>query len=205
MVPYCDLANHATDNNSTFCISRDFKRWAVCRCCCGGDGRCARQQCLQCTMCRCKQLWLGAPLMCTPCCAAMHKHVLYHTTPYSGRLQLAAKGEPGTVSATGFAAACAVLCCAAPCSFSLRSLRDVTRGEELTISYGAEKPNNESLRDYGFTLAGNSHDRIQWGTAKGAEAQAAEQDKLRELFGLNEACLMEVGKGAAGVPQAWAV
>lgn len=26
MVPYCDLANHCTDHNSTFCISKDLKR-----------------------------------------------------------------------------------------------------------------------------------------------------------------------------------
>jgi hypothetical protein len=28
MVPYCDMANHCSSHNSTFCISKDFKRWA---------------------------------------------------------------------------------------------------------------------------------------------------------------------------------
>lgn len=26
LVPYCDLANHCSNHNSTFCIGRDFKR-----------------------------------------------------------------------------------------------------------------------------------------------------------------------------------
>lgn len=83
-----------------------------------------------------------------------------------------------------------------PCSFSLRSLQPLSKGEELTISYGAEKPNSEVLRDYGFVLFGNSHDRIQWGSSsrKVDETEAkAEREKLKGMYGLNEACLMEVG------------
>jgi hypothetical protein len=36
----------------------------------------------------------------------------------------------------------------------LQSLRPLTAGEELTISYGAVKPNAECLRDYGFVVPG---------------------------------------------------
>jgi hypothetical protein len=88
----------------------------------------------------------------------------------------------------------------------LRSLQPLSKGEELTISYGAEKPNSEVLRDYGFVLAGNSHDRIQWGSSssrKVIETEVkAERDKFRGMYGLNEACLMEVGgyrSGSRGV------
>jgi hypothetical protein len=39
-------------------------------------------------------------------------------------------------------------------SFQLQSLRSMSAGEELTISYGATKPNAECLRDYGFIVPG---------------------------------------------------
>lgn len=94
---------------------------------------------------------------------------------------------------------CVLLWCSCSCSFSLRSLRDLEKGEELTITYGAEKPNYESLRDYGFVLAGNSHDRISWAHAADAKEKAgngagtkAEISKGSSMYGLNEACLMEV-------------
>lgn len=86
-------------------------------------------------------------------------------------------------------------------SFSLRSLRPLAKGEELLISYGADKPNCEAVRDYGFVLAGNSHDRIQFGataaaaafTSKAAAAcDGAAGGAEAPLPGLNEACLMEV-------------
>lgn len=81
-------------------------------------------------------------------------------------------------------------------SFSLRSLRPLSKGDELTISYGAEKPNKESLRDYGFVLPGNSHDRIQFASkedkAGSSDSAAAGKDNFNSVYGLNEACLMEV-------------
>lgn len=91
-------------------------------------------------------------------------------------------------------------------SFSLRSLRPLRQGEELTISYGATKPNCESLRDYGFVLAGNSHDRIQFAAdddtknnnntaaSSGSSGSngAGKDGGSSSLYGLNEACLMEV-------------
>lgn len=81
-------------------------------------------------------------------------------------------------------------------SFTLRSLRPLGVGEELTISYGAEKPNCEALRDYGFVLTGNRHDRIRFGTTTtAAETPTADNTSSQAaagLDGLNEACLLEV-------------
>ncbi|WIA21504.1 hypothetical protein OEZ85_000708 [Tetradesmus obliquus] len=47
-------------------------------------------------------------------------------------------------------------------SFQLQSLRPLAAGEELTISYGATKPNAECLRDYGFVVPGNPCDRVHF-------------------------------------------
>lgn len=95
----------------------------------------------------------------------------------------------------GCAEECLLIPCC-DCSFSLRSLRPLSKGDELTISYGAEKPNKESLRDYGFVLPGNSHDRIQFGSKEdktgSGDGRAAGKNTVNSLYGLNEACLMEV-------------
>lgn len=39
-------------------------------------------------------------------------------------------------------------------SFHLQALQPFTSGTEVTISYGAIKPNAECLRDYGFIVPG---------------------------------------------------
>jgi hypothetical protein len=57
-------------------------------------------------------------------------------------------------------------------------------------------------------LSGNSHDRIQFGSKEdnaGSGDGAAGKDKVSSLYGLNEACLMEVrgwllASPAQGVP-----
>lgn len=76
----------------------------------------------------------------------------------------------------------------------------MVQGEELTISYGACKPNNETLRDYGFVIPGNAHDRISFeaseqgvslpSASKPRAATAAADVGLKR--GLNAACLLEV-------------
>jgi len=89
-------------------------------------------------------------------------------------------------------------------SFTLRSLRPLGVGEELTISYGAEKPNCEALRDYGFVLTGNGHDRTRFGSTTAAATSTADPASTQaaaSLHGLNEACLLEVREGLVG--SAW--
>jgi hypothetical protein len=59
--------------------------------------------------------------------------------------------------------AAAAAAAAAVCSFQLQSLQPLSAGEELTISYGATKPNAECFRDYGFIVSGEYAHVATWG------------------------------------------
>lgn len=45
-------------------------------------------------------------------------------------------------------------------SFEMKTCRSVKDGEAICISYGADKTNAELMRDYGFFVPGNPHDRL---------------------------------------------
>lgn len=101
-------------------------------------------------------------------------------------------------------------------SLLLTTTCDVLSGQEVLISYGASKPNAELLRDYGFTVEGNPHDRVSFtpldeeasGSGDGAAAAAAAareqwlwgggEKQLVLPRGLNPATLLEVRGGARG-------
>jgi len=48
-------------------------------------------------------------------------------------------------------------------AFHLRALRGVAPRTELTIAYGERTPNDHLLRDYGFVVAANPYDRLDFG------------------------------------------
>lgn len=89
------------------------------------------------------------------------------------------------------------LCCPV-CSFQLQALRPLTAGEEITISYGAIKPNAELLRDYGFFIPGNPCDRIKFSASSSSSSSSSSAssmssaDALEGLPGLNPVSLLEV-------------
>lgn len=47
-------------------------------------------------------------------------------------------------------------------SFDLKSCRAIKQGEAVCISYGQDKTNAELMRDYGFFVPGNPHDRLDF-------------------------------------------
>jgi hypothetical protein len=82
-------------------------------------------------------------------------------------------------------------------------MQDLSAGEEVTISYGDAKPNSDLLRDYGFTLPGNEHDRIKFGSSSSSassgssgssngSSSGSSSSDADQLPGLNPACLLEV-------------
>jgi hypothetical protein len=93
-------------------------------------------------------------------------------------------------------------------SFQLRSLQPLGAGEEVTISYGREKPNCDLLRDYGFTLPGNPHDRLKFGcdgsssssSSSGVSSSRQERQQASDggVHGLNAASVLEVRGGCCG-------
>ena len=46
--------------------------------------------------------------------------------------------------------------------FELKSSRAIKEGEAVCISYGQDKTNAELMRDYGFFVPGNPHDRLDF-------------------------------------------
>lgn len=47
-------------------------------------------------------------------------------------------------------------------SFELKSCRAMKQGEAVCITYGQDKTNAELMRDYGFFVPGNPHDRLEF-------------------------------------------
>jgi hypothetical protein len=47
-------------------------------------------------------------------------------------------------------------------AFSLRALRNIKDGEEITLSYGEDYSNDRLMVQYGFTLEGNPTNAIAW-------------------------------------------
>ncbi|KAI8476015.1 MAG: hypothetical protein J3K34DRAFT_516927 [Monoraphidium minutum] len=81
--------------------------------------------------------------------------------------------------------------------FELRALEAIPAGGEALITYGDGKPNAQLLRDYGFIIHGNPHDRIEFegaapgdGGGKGGARGAAAAPGVQAL-GLNAASLLE--------------
>lgn len=88
-------------------------------------------------------------------------------------------------------------------SFQLQALHPLTAGEEISISYGAIKPNHELLRDYGFFIPGNPCDRVRFIGIAGlsstgssddssAESSRSSLDGMDGVPRLNPVTLMEV-------------
>lgn len=81
-------------------------------------------------------------------------------------------------------------------SFELRALESIPAGQEALISYGDAKPNSMLLRDYGFVVPGNPHDRIDFGEAgkegqQGPPADVAPGVLPPGVSGLNAAGLLQ--------------
>ena len=67
-------------------------------------------------------------------------------------------------------------------SFELKSCRAIKQGEAVCISYGQDKTNAELMRDYGFFVPGNPHDRLDFAVSSWQQHAPAIAKPAQLLF-----------------------